>query len=644
MRKFTPQAMWLVLALGCAGSLGSIAEAAPTPPAPAPPQTDIQRCFALREIDPSAALRVADAALAQGAVAHDDEMKLQSCLGRAAAMVGDNTRAIASVDRIETLLRAYPMPPAFELRALSNAGSTLHAIGQISRALELYVRAYEAAQLDASEEAQVSMLLNIAMIYSEELEAHDAAERFYAQASKIQYSGGTQDLLLHFNRAMNAVRAGRDRDALADFQKVLTLRRDDDLNVTRARSEIVAIQARLAGGDATTALAELQRFIAVQLASGDRAGASQTLIRSAQLALETGRPALALGDADRAIALNSEAPLRIEYRDAVRARIKALRATGQFEPALAAQEALSEAELRGLRAQNLASLADLQAELLDDARALEIRQLREAQQIEASNLLHTRWLRNVAALCASVLAVLMLAFWWYQRRINRRLQRLGSTDALTGLDNRGAATRRLDAMALPSASTLRNVMFLIDVDHFKRSNDRHGHGTGDAILVQISARLGDGCRPGDLVARWGGEEFLIACPGIDLHAACEIAERLRKAIGDTPFEVADVGPVSVSISIGFACWPFIGSDICSDGGWQDALTLADRALYASKRGGRDAWTGLWRGDPAASTTSAAVLRAPDDAIETGAVIARTSRHPIRWRAEDTAPALPTDQT
>ena len=608
---------------------------ASTPPIPVSAAADIDRCFELRQRDPAAALQLADAVLERGPLAPDEEMKLQSCLGRAAALLGDSARASASVDRVESLLLAHPMPPEFLLRALSNAGSTLHIVGFIPRALDLYVRAYEAAQLDDSAIAQTVMLTNVGSIYSEELESYEAAEQFFQQADEIITASdlaADQRLMLQYNRGMNHLRAGRDRDALANFATAAQLGKDDDYTVRRARAEHVAIQARLTKGGAASAMTELQRIADLQSESGDRSGAAITLLRMSRLALDEGTPDVARAHAEHAMAQVGTARLSREYSDAVHAKIAALRANGRFEEALDAQEALLESEVRNLRSQNLDSLAGLQAKLLDQVREREIVALREAQQVEALNLMHTRWLRNAALICAIVLAMLMLAFWWYQRRVNLRLHHLGSADGLTGLVNRGAAMRRLGATALPTRPALRNAVFLIDVDHFKQCNDRYGHATGDAILVQVAARLAECCRPGDLVARWGGEEFLVACPGVELRAATEIAERLSSAIGSAPFEIDEVGAVPLSISLGFACWPFLPGAGASRGGWQDAVGLADRALYASKRGGRAAWTGLWGGDVLTDASIAEILREPEAALASGAAVACSSRAQIHWGA------------
>src|SRR5690625_361995 len=105
---------------------------------------------------------------------------------------------------------------------------------------------------------------------------------------------------------------------------------------------------------------------------------------------------------------------------------------------------------------------------------------------------------------------------------------LSEIDPLTGLLNRCAATARLqrESAATPGPGQ-RDVVFLIDIDHFKARNDGFGHAAGDAALAAVAHELRACCRADDIVARWGGEEFLVARSGLDLAQAQQMAERLR---------------------------------------------------------------------------------------------------------------------
>ena len=175
------------------------------------------RCFELRDANPAGAVQVAEAALAAPGIGEEPRIKLLACLGRSAALAGDTDKAESAIARMSALLADRPVPPEFALRALSNAGATLHTLGRIGPALEYYARAYEAARESESDLAQAAMLSNVASIHSEALDAYEQAEAYYARAAAVQQRAGESDALLPYNRGSNYRRMGRVQDALAAF-------------------------------------------------------------------------------------------------------------------------------------------------------------------------------------------------------------------------------------------------------------------------------------------------------------------------------------------------------------------------------------------------------------------------------------------
>ncbi|VXC14814.1 Transcriptional regulator [Luteimonas sp. 9C] len=133
--------------------------------------------------------------------------------------------------------------------------------------------------------------------------------------------------------------------------------------------------------------------------------------------------------------------------------------------------------------------------------------------------------------------------------------------------------------------------FMLDIDAFKRINDGHGHQAGDEALVQFAARLRALSRDGDLLLRWGGEEFMLVARLDNADAAAGLAERIRSTVADTPIALAHGASLRMTCSIGFAPWPF-SSAWPTLGDWQQTTAIADRCLYAAKDAGRDAWVGL----------------------------------------------------
>jgi diguanylate cyclase (GGDEF)-like protein len=162
------------------------------------------------------------------------------------------------------------------------------------------------------------------------------------------------------------------------------------------------------------------------------------------------------------------------------------------------------------------------------------------------------------------------------------LQRFSYEDALTGLKNRRYFDQLFEhesAVALRKGAPLS--LLLLDIDHFKRFNDTHGHDAGDLALRVFASLLKTRFRGSDIVCRYGGEEFVVILPGSDIAGARERAEKLREAARKEPvvFEGNSLGPLTVSI--GVANWP----DSTGEPG--QLLKLADEMLYRAKKAGRD---------------------------------------------------------
>jgi len=162
--------------------------------------------------------------------------------------------------------------------------------------------------------------------------------------------------------------------------------------------------------------------------------------------------------------------------------------------------------------------------------------------------------------------------------------RLAVTDPLTGLYNRRYAVTHLGRIAENAAATGRPFAVMVaDLDRFKSINDTWGHPAGDAVLVEIAHRLRDNLRAVDMVARIGGEEFLIAMPDTDDAAAELAADRLRRIAQSTPVTLRDGRTrVAATISIGVAVSAEDGTEPNAD-----LIDRADRALLAAKAEGRN---------------------------------------------------------
>jgi diguanylate cyclase (GGDEF)-like protein len=162
-----------------------------------------------------------------------------------------------------------------------------------------------------------------------------------------------------------------------------------------------------------------------------------------------------------------------------------------------------------------------------------------------------------------------------------RAQELAQRDPLTGLHNRrGFLELALPVFATAARSARPVSAVVIDIDHFKRINDRHGHAGGDLTLVDVAERIRNACRTGDIVARWGGEEFVMLLPETDSAQACALAERLRESFAQSPVPLDEGHAVPITASFGVAVREGPMS-------LDQLLQAADTALYRAKDAGRD---------------------------------------------------------
>lgn len=166
------------------------------------------------------------------------------------------------------------------------------------------------------------------------------------------------------------------------------------------------------------------------------------------------------------------------------------------------------------------------------------------------------------------------------RQRNDELESISRTDALTGLPNR----RHIQEYLTKTAATARRrdeamAVLVIDIDHFKWVNDRHGHAAGDAVLREVSARLDRRIRGEDMVGRWGGEEFLVVLPTTSASGAMVLAEQVRRVVAARAYPLPGDGTTKVTISLGCAAGQEAGAEAL--------VRSADAALYDAKRTGRN---------------------------------------------------------
>lgn len=218
------------------------------------------------------------------------------------------------------------------------------------------------------------------------------------------------------------------------------------------------------------------------------------------------------------------------------------------------------------------------------------------------------WRRTalVVSLATGILCIGLLWLTWLLRRelrlrqrAEQELEQLAATDGLTGLANRRAMDQTLAREYSRAQRSGNNLsLLMIDVDHFKAFNDRHGHQLGDFALRAVADVIGGSVRrPADLAARYGGEEFAVILPETTMAGACALAEQIRASIEQLAPVGQNITPLTVSIGVG--TWS-AGQDTSPE----NLLRNADKALYQAKSHGRNRVVA----DLAASSPTSAAAR------------------------------------
>ena len=194
------------------------------------------------------------------------------------------------------------------------------------------------------------------------------------------------------------------------------------------------------------------------------------------------------------------------------------------------------------------------------------------------------------------------------RHSNLVLQWSSTTDPLTGIRNRRfffESIQRDVSQAIRShledadRSERDLIFYLVDLDNFKKVNDRFGHDGGDRVLIEAARRISSAIRNSDLLVRWGGEEFLVVSRSTDRKQAGILADRVLRAFRAKPFVIDSAEQIDQTCSIGWAAFPWFENDV-SAVAYEGVLKYADRALYRAKKAGKNQAVGMVPSEDGAS--------------------------------------------
>ena len=203
------------------------------------------------------------------------------------------------------------------------------------------------------------------------------------------------------------------------------------------------------------------------------------------------------------------------------------------------------------------------------------------EQDERESLSPLRQMAIFNAVISLIVTLLVLGLTWYAiRYYQRRLEQMASTDKLTGLFNRQA----LDALLTQTLKDVKRDSFplstvILDIDYFKSVNDKYGHASGDIVIAAVAGLLKEKLRKNDIVARWGGEEFLLLLRDCPLNEAVRLAEEIRQSVSELAITLPTES-VRVTVSAGVA-------EYVPDETARAFFVRADEALYRAKAAGRN---------------------------------------------------------
>jgi len=592
----------------------------------------VMHCHALMHDAPGDALALAEEMLAVPTLPPAVEIGAVGCRGFSLQLLGRGDGSLAAAARLQVLMETPGLPAAERNRALQMASTLLQRNGQTEEGLQLLERALEYALAERDVGSQIGALSGIALIHGEQLDDPEGALQYQQRAitlsDHLRRSPLPQDVMLHYNHGYTLLRLGRHDEAGKAFDRAEAIARrlsSQDLMLHRIRGH--RAEVRRANGQLEAARAEFLAILPWQQ-QNDPLGEVVTLQRLARIALDQQQPEQARDLAEHALAVAEPGKFPEATRDSLDLLAEtsvALGDTARARDYLRQARQLDHARLKG---DSLGLLARLQAKAEQALDPVSTNATQEASR--------DRLLRNVALAAVAVLLLGGIVLYLHTRRQQRRLRRLGTTDALTGLLNQREAERLLvDTATAASSDGRRSAVLLLEIDGFKSLNERHGHATGNRLLRAVADAVAKGSDQHDHVARWSGAAFMVIRGNTSQAAAFALAAHLHRRVERLQVEATQGSYLTPTVSIGVAPHPLFPGTAPQ---LADTLQAAGLALQVAHRSGHGSWAGLWGRADGDEANVHDVLHDPEWALAQGWIAIGGGR-PMSW-APPRDPAAP----
>ena len=543
-------------------------------------------CGSSKWKEPEQGLAYSDEALRLARDARDvaSEARAMLCRATYVMLVSGSQRGLPEVEKAIALLQAVDEPQLLA-EALQMRGDIHSLLGEQAKAMLDFQRARAAYRASGIDREVESLMLSIAVAYRRMGDWPQAQRYFTAAVKRMQDKGDWESVATNLNElGYLHGESGAPEKALASFREAerVAIKHDDAYNVNAARLGIAESQIALGQPDA--ALNMLRQARAGYAAEHDASSEDMLLMITGQALARRGQHAEALARYEQALPLIQQDGNERYLAMLFKAQAASKEALGQAGAALADYKRYTDLQMKLQGKMRLEQSRMLEYEYEIRLRDFENRQLRAEATIKQQEVAALEALRRWQwlAIGLGVLLMTLLALLaWRQWRKSRRLRDLTLLDPLTGVANRrgiereaaraiGGATRPGDSVSL----------LILDLDHFKAINDRHGHAAGDRVLRAAADAWHTVLRGCDPLGRIGGEEFVVVCADTTLEQAMVVAERLREATAALRFDDIDAA-LRVTVSIGVAQSQRSGDT------HEGVLARADAALYRAKQRGRD---------------------------------------------------------
>ncbi|WP_229455239.1 tetratricopeptide repeat-containing diguanylate cyclase [Massilia sp. KIM] len=514
----------------------------------------------------------------------------------------DENDPVAALALLETLGARYRNLGNLEFSASLEVvtGMAYNATGQFDKGLHHFLRGLEIVQRNPGlwSPREADIRLAVARLYDNSGDAEKALDTVRELRASVAVLPPRVVTHSHFLEGRALVSAGRVKEGLEAFDQALSLARASELRVLEAGivGHIADAHLRVHHYEAAERAARLalplaeriQDQTSVQMAKANLGFAlfGQGRVREGLVHIDEVAQALAAKGAMAGVA------------NVLSEKAQALEKAGMYREALATIREREDIQAQLASKDRNKAISALQEQFKAKERVAQIDRLRQENDLKDVEI-RNRSLRQTVAWLAAALALVLsgFVFFLYQKsvRTGRRLSELNEElayrsahDPLTGLYNRRSFQERMRHRGDEEAARVEaaDCFTLLDIDHFKRINDVHGHAAGDAVLVEVGRRLSQTVRESDMVLRWGGEEFLVYSQGVSPAQRPLLVQRILDTIAATPVVLEDGTSLQISATAGAVSLPLAaGPDEAV--GWEQAIALADRALYKGKEGGRN---------------------------------------------------------